>query len=223
MGSESRVGVGRPRAASEHDVAAVALRMFETAGYETTTMQEIADAAGISRPTLFRYFGAKSDIVWDRYDDEAVELRAMLASTDVSTAPLEVLAEVLPRVLNYGGGDLDLLRTQVRIIAGVPELRSQAEQRAAEWIAIISEFIAERAGCASDDLYPLVMSRCVWSAGWTALTFWASGHAERPGEALAAGFAVLRSGFAVEAHSTSSGEWIGHASERLDRPSPILR
>lgn len=174
--------------------------MFESNGYESTTMQEIADAAGISRPTLFRYFGAKSDIVWDRYEDEAVELRALLAAADADASPLDVLADVLPRVLNYDAGDLDLLRTQVRIIAGVPELRSQAEQRAADWISIIAEFIAARAGGAPDDLYPLVMSRCVWSAGWTALTFWAAGHAKRPGEALAAGFDVLRSGFAVEAH-----------------------
>jgi len=197
MGTESKTNVGRPRAASAHVVAAVALRMFESNGYEATTMQEIADAAGISRPTLFRYFGAKSDIVWDRYDDEAVELRALLAAADAKASPLDVLADVLPRVLDYDAGDLDLLRTQVRIIAGVPDLRSQAEQRASDWIGIIAEFIALRAGCKPDDLYPLVMSRCVWSAGWTALTFWAASADDRPGDALSAGFDVLRSGFAA--------------------------
>jgi TetR/AcrR family transcriptional regulator, regulator of mycofactocin system len=197
MGSDPKVSVGRPRAASEHDVAATALRMFERNGYEATTMQEIATAAGISRPTLFRYFGAKSDIVWDRYDDEAIELRALLASADPAVSPFDVLADVLPRVLNYDASDLDLLRTQVRIIASVPDLRSQSEQRASDWIAIIAEFIADRAGCAPDDLYPLVMSRCMWSAGWSALTFWASGHAERPADALAKSFDVLRAGFAI--------------------------
>ncbi|MCX6501506.1 MAG: TetR family transcriptional regulator [Microbacterium sp.] len=182
-----------------HDVAATALRLFERNGYEATTMQQIATAAGISRPTLFRYFGGKSDIVWDRYDDQTVELRELLANADVALSPLDVLAVALPRILNYDAGDLDLLRTQVKIIASVPELRIHSEQRAADRIAIIAEFIADRSGCAPDDLYPLVMSRCVWSAGWSALTSWASGHAQSPADTLAAGFEVLRSGFALPA------------------------
>src|ERR1700709_2859726 len=77
-----QAGPGRPKAAVSSEVAAMALRMFSRDGYDETTMQAIAQAAGISRPTLFRYFPSKTDIVWDRYDEEADELRRSLAAAD---------------------------------------------------------------------------------------------------------------------------------------------
>ena len=45
------------------DVMLGALDLFEAKGYETTTVDEIAEAAGISRRTFFRQFRAKEDVV----------------------------------------------------------------------------------------------------------------------------------------------------------------
>lgn len=199
MQDETKAARGRPRAADASVVAAIALRMFDRDGYEATTMDDIAAAAGISRPTLFRYFPAKNDIVWDRYEAEATELRAELAAADLAREPLDVLCEVLPRLLHYADADLDLLRTQVRLIATVPDVQGHAGRRFADWTGIIAGFVASRSGAASDALLPTVVSQCVWAAGFTALTHWAAGVGERPDADLAEAFAALRSGFTVSA------------------------
>jgi len=40
-----------------------ALNLFSANGYEQTTTDEIADAAGVSPRTFFRYFPTKEDVV----------------------------------------------------------------------------------------------------------------------------------------------------------------
>ena len=53
-----------------------ALELFEARGYDTTTVEEIAEQAGISRRTFFRYFSSKDEIVvfaTDAYVDLIVQ------------------------------------------------------------------------------------------------------------------------------------------------------
>jgi TetR/AcrR family transcriptional regulator len=40
-----------------------AMEMFASRGYEAVGVQEIADAAGIKKPTLYHYFGSKSGLL----------------------------------------------------------------------------------------------------------------------------------------------------------------
>lgn len=44
-------------------IARAALTLFERKGFEATTMDEIAQVAGVSRPTVFNYFAHKDDIL----------------------------------------------------------------------------------------------------------------------------------------------------------------
>ncbi|BCY12952.1 TetR family transcriptional regulator [Actinoplanes sp. L3-i22] len=53
----------RTRQAVYDEIAGTAMEMFLTRGFEATTIDDIARAAGISRRSFFRYFGTKEDIV----------------------------------------------------------------------------------------------------------------------------------------------------------------
>jgi AcrR family transcriptional regulator len=44
-------------------IQASALRLFETQGYERTTVEQIAAAAEISTTTFYRYFPTREDVV----------------------------------------------------------------------------------------------------------------------------------------------------------------
>src|ERR671937_274110 len=67
----------RKKAHTRRAIQEAALRLFLDKGYEATTVQEIAAAAGVSHMTFFRYFPTKEDVVLaDEYDSLIVELMA---------------------------------------------------------------------------------------------------------------------------------------------------
>ncbi|WP_030168206.1 TetR/AcrR family transcriptional regulator [Spirillospora albida] len=46
---------------------AVATRMFAEKGYENTSVQEIVDAAGVTKGAMYHYFGSKDDLLYEIY------------------------------------------------------------------------------------------------------------------------------------------------------------
>jgi AcrR family transcriptional regulator len=69
----------RTRRAVRAELTDVALDLFNRQGYEATTVDEIATAAGISRRSLFRYFASKEAIIFDNLEDVGEQLAAALA------------------------------------------------------------------------------------------------------------------------------------------------
>ncbi|CAM5605234.1 MULTISPECIES: TetR family transcriptional regulator [Streptomyces] len=55
------------------DVSDIAVRLFLERGFDAVSVAEVAAAAGISKPTLFRYFPAKEDLVLHRIADHETE------------------------------------------------------------------------------------------------------------------------------------------------------
>ena len=52
----------RKKAATSDRIRACALRLFREQGYDATTVEQIAAAAGVSHMTFFRYFPTKEDV-----------------------------------------------------------------------------------------------------------------------------------------------------------------
>ncbi|WP_329292168.1 TetR family transcriptional regulator [Streptomyces pseudovenezuelae] len=70
-------------------VSAIAVRLFLEKGFDAVSVAEIAAAAEISKPTLFRYFPAKEDLVLHRIADHEDEAARVVAQSD--EAPLVAL------------------------------------------------------------------------------------------------------------------------------------
>ncbi|MFC7341011.1 TetR/AcrR family transcriptional regulator [Saccharopolyspora griseoalba] len=52
-----------PRAEREKQILGVAERVFANAGYQSTSMDEIAAEVGLSKPMLYEYFGSKEGLL----------------------------------------------------------------------------------------------------------------------------------------------------------------
>lgn len=46
---------------------AVATRLFAEQGFETTSVQQIVDAAGVTKGAMYHYFGSKDDLLYEVY------------------------------------------------------------------------------------------------------------------------------------------------------------
>ncbi|MGX1475668.1 UNVERIFIED_CONTAM: AcrR family transcriptional regulator [Streptomyces canus] len=60
----------------------IAIRLFLEKGFDAVSVAEIAAAAEISKPTLFRYFPAKEDLVLHRIADHEDEAARVVAESD---------------------------------------------------------------------------------------------------------------------------------------------
>lgn len=69
----------RARRAMQAEIAHVAASLFIEHGYEATTIEDIAAAAGISPRSVFRYFPTKEELVVSKFDLTAEAMLAELA------------------------------------------------------------------------------------------------------------------------------------------------
>ena len=70
---------GRPPGTSRRELELIALRLFSDQGFDSTTIEQIAVEAGVSKRTFFRYFSSKSAVLWSEFDTEVDTIRAALA------------------------------------------------------------------------------------------------------------------------------------------------
>jgi TetR/AcrR family transcriptional regulator, regulator of mycofactocin system len=163
---------GRPPGTSRGAVTRTALEMFAERGFEETTVDDIADALGVSRRTLFRYFASKNDMVWGDFDWVLARLRRCLEET----GPEEPLHEALGRAVvesnRYAEDQLPELRIRMRLITGVPALQAHSALRYAEWREVIAEWVAARLGCQPGDLTPQTVAHAALGTSMAAFLVW---------------------------------------------------
>jgi TetR/AcrR family transcriptional regulator, cholesterol catabolism regulator len=51
------------------EIVSKAAQLFDTRGFHSTTMEDIADAVGLRKPTLYHYFKSKDDILFLIHDE----------------------------------------------------------------------------------------------------------------------------------------------------------
>lgn len=89
----------RRRKATEREVAACALTLFEAKGVAATSVQEIVKAAGVSERTFFRYFEKKESCVLIAHVELKGQLQqaleAMTPSADVFSRVGDIYRQVL--------------------------------------------------------------------------------------------------------------------------------
>lgn len=78
----------RKRRETLQRISEVGLKLFLAKGYEATTLDEIAAAAGISRRTFFHYFNSKEDILLAGY---AETLKALVIENASAGAPRDIV------------------------------------------------------------------------------------------------------------------------------------
>jgi AcrR family transcriptional regulator len=114
----------RKKHATRDRIRASALRLFDEQGYDTTTVEQIAAAAGVSHMTFFRYFPAKEDVALsDSYDPLLAGLLARTpAAWPVARRVRTVLIDGLRQVYD---AERDTFLAQNRLIVSTPALRER--------------------------------------------------------------------------------------------------
>ncbi|MDQ1706194.1 MAG: TetR/AcrR family transcriptional regulator, regulator of mycofactocin system [Frankiaceae bacterium] len=161
------------------------MRLFSTVGFDATTVEDIAAAAGISRRTFFRYFASKNDVVWGRFDEGLGQLRASLAAAP-ATQPLgDALREAIVSFNALAPDQVAVHRQRMSLILSVPSLQAHSTLMYAEWRRVVAEFVASRTGSDPGGLQPRLAGHLMLGAAVAAYEQWLADPAAELTELLA--------------------------------------
>ena len=134
---------GRPPVSSRQDVEAVAVELFLARGFEQTTVDDIAAAAGIGRSTFFRYFRTKADVLWLPFDDHFEHLAAALAKRPADEPVTTAIIRGVMEALRQSGDPQGVWL--LRFVAQEEQaLEEQESVRWSRWATVVTDFAATR-------------------------------------------------------------------------------
>lgn len=153
---------GRRPSTTKAQLSTIAIELFSARGFENTSVDDIAAAAGIARRTLFRYYPSKNAIAWGEFDERIAQMRDHLAAAPADEPLAQSLLEVLIEFNQFDPQDVSHHRQRMELLLRVPALQAHSMLMYAEWRHAIAEFVAERTGESPDAHRPQTL-------GWLTL------------------------------------------------------
>jgi AcrR family transcriptional regulator len=139
-------------------LAGAAERLFLSRGFEETTVEDIAQAAGVSRRTFFRHFESKEDVLARHAERFGEELYAALAARPADEPPIAAIRNaILPAFeagLRYG----DFLRCTIRLLRETNSLRRVVLARRNRLEERVAALMATRLSAAPGDRTPMLLA-----------------------------------------------------------------
>lgn len=157
-----------------------AFELFERQGYDATTVDQIAELAGVGRTTFFRLFRSKEDVIFPDHTEVVTRVRARLATATVDATPTAV-TEAARLVLNRYLDEGELARSRYRLTRSIPALRAreigQMQQYQREFREFVRGWTGEEAG---HDLRAELLASAIVVAHNHVLRRWLRGQTEAP-------------------------------------------
>jgi mycofactocin system transcriptional regulator len=178
----------RPPVTSRAELERVALELFEAHGFVETTVDDIAQEAGISRRTFFRYYPSKNDVVWGEFDRLLGDLEARL---DAATDDGPLLTTLRDAVVGFNSLPPEAVaahRQRMSLILYVPALQAHSTLRYSRWREVVVRYAARRLGQPPEVMGPQLVGNVALAAALTAYGQWLAA----PGSELPA---LLRAAF----------------------------
>jgi mycofactocin system transcriptional regulator len=187
--------VGRRPRTSRAELERVALRLFAERGFEETTVDDIASAAGIGRRTFFRYYNSKNDVVWGDFEGELERMRERFAAWPAQAPMMDALREAIVEFNRLDPAEAPWHRLRMTLILRVPALQAHSTLRYADWRAVVAGFAADRLGRPADDLIPQAIAATCLGAAVAAYEQWLRRPGSDLGELLDTSLRALARGF----------------------------
>lgn len=152
-----------------------AVELFETQGYDATTVDQITAAAGVAPRTYFHHFAAKEDILFDGYSDRLDEAaRRFRASRSITL--WGALSEASASVAEAIAAQPEIFVVRARMYARHPALRATRLRINDDWIDQMTREVARWLDTdAESDLRPRLAATVVNGANRAAIDTWVAG------------------------------------------------
>lgn len=123
------------------ELAAAAMELFATKGYEATTVDEIAAAAGVARRTFFRHFRSKEEAIFPDHDDTLIRAEAVLNAAPAHEHPLDTVCRGIKEVMKMYAASPTVSVERYRLTREVPTLREREIASVARYERLFTRYL----------------------------------------------------------------------------------
>jgi AcrR family transcriptional regulator len=160
--------------------------------YENVTTQEIADRAGVSQRTFFRYFAAKEDVLLHFLDEHNRQICNIIRAQPAQASDVEILRRGFQVYCDLAPDEVRRTRAVTDLASSSTSFRKALASRQALWEDRIREALVEhRADAGRDELrmrHLVAMSMAILSVAFRESN---ESSARTFNEAIDAGFCLL--------------------------------
>jgi AcrR family transcriptional regulator len=140
----------RKRAQTHARIQAEAMRLFLERGFEATTLDDIAQAAGVSRRSLFHYFESKEEIVFSTKGDFPDLIAQAVGRRPADEPLLEMVENAL---IDMGARyQSTQMRDYARLIRDTPALHAGDQAKYEQVERVLAKALADCKGLPQGDI-----------------------------------------------------------------------
>lgn len=212
---------GRQPVSSRADIEHAAFRLFDERGFENTTIDDIAQEAGIARRTFFSYFSTKNDVPWGSFLVELSHMREFLTRIDAATPVMEAIRVAVLDFNTVPPAEQPWHRKRLELILSTPALQAHSTLRYAEWRHVVNEFVARRLDLPEYSLTVQTIGYTCLGAAVAAYEAWLREEGSDLLRLLDSAYRQLADGFAATAGAASPAGRFDHArpTATAERPA----
>jgi len=187
--------VGRRRSTTWDHISNVAIDLFAARGFDEVSVEDVAEAAGIARRTLFRYYPSKNALPWGDFDVHLEHMRDLLNDLDPRVPIRDALRTALLAFNTFDEAETARHRQRMRVILQTAALQAYSMTMYAGWRAVVAAFVAKRIGAKPADLVPQTIAWTMLGVALSAYQHWLDDESVSLPQALGDAFDTVSDGF----------------------------
>jgi AcrR family transcriptional regulator len=180
----------RKRAETHARIQLEAIRLFIKTGFELTTLDDIAEAANVSRRSLFHYFESKEEIVFSTRADFPRFITEAIGRRPANEPLLDMIENALLDVVALGVPPQT--RDVSRLIRDTPALSARDQAKYEHVEVMLVKALADRKRLPETDAACRVTAATAIGLMKMALKAWLAGTDASPEKHFKAAFKTLR-------------------------------
>lgn len=164
--------VGRRPSTTRGQISDLAIELFTENGFDSTSVDDIAEAAGIARRTFFRYFPSKNAVPWGDFDEQLAALRTLMAELPTNISLAEGIRSALLQFNTFPEDEKPVHRQRMELILRNSALQGYSTLMYEGWREVIAEYVAARTDSSPTDHFPRTVGWMVLGVAMSAYEQW---------------------------------------------------
>ena len=162
----------RRRLRTAAEIEEVGLRLFSVRGFDAVAVEEIADEAGMSRRTFFRYFPNKDAVVVNGFRRLFESYQRALETVEPSVSPFESVRRAAISLAELHESDKPKMVLRSKIMASSPSLRARVIGDQANVLDGLVDLVAKRLPADEDPIVAFLLVSTSLAAAQATFHLW---------------------------------------------------